>query len=131
MERKLLQTAVAFAGLFAIAFGLTGAISGAAFMSLASNLSVDSYVRLLSGILLAIGLLLLASLPRIEQHGQRFSALAFILVIGGLARLLGVISHGVPTQGIMIGLSMELIVAPLLWLWQRRIARIHAAQVYD
>ena len=41
-----------------------------------------------------------------------------------LAGLLAVIGHGVPTIGIMIGLAGELIFAPLLWLWQRHVARV-------
>jgi hypothetical protein len=30
----------------------------------------------------------------------------------------------VPTIGIVVGLVGELIAAPLLWLWQRRVARL-------
>jgi hypothetical protein len=51
------------------------------------------------------------------------SLVTFILVLGAVPRLMAVIAHGVPTIGIMISLIGELIVAPLLWLWQRGVAR--------
>jgi hypothetical protein len=48
----------------------------------------------------------------------------FILVAGTLARLMSVIGHGVPTVGIMINVIAGLVFVPLLWLWQRRVARV-------
>ena len=45
------------------------------------------------------------------------------LVLGAVPRLMAVVAHGVPTVGILIGLAGELIFAPLLWLWQARVAR--------
>jgi hypothetical protein len=41
-----------------------------------------------------------------------------------MARLLAVVSHGVPTMGILFGLAGQLIVVPLLWLWQRHVASV-------
>jgi hypothetical protein len=35
-----------------------------------------------------------------------------------------VIGHGVPTVGIMRNLISGLILVPLLWLWQRHVARV-------
>ena len=40
---------------------------------------------------------------------------------------MAVIGHGVPTIGILISLAGELIVAPLLWLWQRHVAASRSA----
>lgn len=131
MERRFLQIVVALAGLFAVIVGFFGAAFGATFLNLPFNPPIDSYIRFLFGIILAVGLVLLASVPHIERHGPRFSVLTVILVIGGIARLIGVIEFGVPTQGVLIGLAMELIVAPLLWLWQRRVAGICAREVID
>jgi hypothetical protein len=72
--------------------------------------------------LLAIGLVYWSSIPQIERQGERISLVTFILVLGAVPRLMTVIGHGVPTIGIMVGLAGELIVAPLLWGWQRRVA---------
>lgn len=131
MERRLLQIVVALAGLFAVIVGFFGAAFGATFLNLSFSPAVDSYIRFLFGIILAIGLVLLASVPHIERHGPRFTVITVILVIGGIARLFGVIGFGVPTQGVLVGLTMELIVAPLVWLWQRRIAHQCARAVID
>src|SRR5471032_742718 len=122
MERKLLQVAFAFAGLVLAGFGLAGVFFGANFMGLSGNVVMDSYVRFLKGMLLAIGLVYWSSIPDIERHGERVSLVTFILVLGAAPRLMAVIGHGVPTNGIIISLAGELIAAPLLWLWQRRVA---------
>jgi hypothetical protein len=127
MERKLLQIAFALAGLVLVGFGFAGVFFGANFLDLSGNVVMDSYIRFLKGMLLAIGLVYWSSIPDIERHGERVALVTFILMLGAVPRLMAVIGHGVPTVGIIIGLAGELIAAPLLWLWQRRIAR--AAQL--
>ena len=72
--------------------------------------------------LLAIGLVYWSAVPDIERHTERIAVVTFILVLGAVPRLMAVIGHGVPTIGILVGLAGELIAAPLLWLWQRRVA---------
>jgi hypothetical protein len=124
MERKLLQIAFAFAGLALVGFGLAGVFFGANFMDLTGNVIMDSYIRFLKGMLVAIGLIYWSSIPDIERHGERISLVTFILVLGAVPRLMAVIGHGVPTIGILVGLGGELIAAPLLWLWQRHVARV-------
>jgi hypothetical protein len=122
MERKLLQIALALAGLLAGGFGLAGVFFGVTFTEFSGNVVMDSYIRFLKGMLLAIGLIYWSSIPQIERQGERISLVTFILVLGAVPRLMAVIGHGVPTIGIMVGLAGELIAAPLLWLWQRRVA---------
>ena len=124
MERKLLQVAFALGGLVLVGFGLAGVVFGANFTDLSGNVVMDSYIRFLKGMLLAIGLVYWSSVPDIERHGERISLVTFILVLGAVPRLIAVIGHGVPTIGILIGLAGELIFAPLLWLWQGRVARV-------
>jgi hypothetical protein len=124
MERKLLQIAFACAGLALVGFGVAGVIFGANFMDLTGNVVMDSYIRFLKGMLLAIGLIYWSAIPDIDRHGERISLVTFILVLGAVPRLMAVIGHGVPTIGILVGLGGELIAAPLLWLWQRHIASV-------
>jgi Domain of unknown function (DUF4345) len=123
MERKLLQFTFALAGLVLVVFGLAGVFFGANFMDLSDNVVMDSYIRFLKGMLLAIGLIYWSSVPDIERHGERIAIVTFILVLGAVPRLIAVIGHGVPTVGILVSLTGELIVAPLLWFWQRHVAR--------
>ena len=129
MERKLLQIAFAFAGLALVGFGLAGMFFGANFMDLTDNVVMDSYIRFLKGMLLAVGLVYWSAIPQIERHGERISVVTFVLVLGAVPRLMAVIAHGVPTVGILIGLAGELIAAPLLWWWQRHVARVAQGNV--
>jgi hypothetical protein len=122
VERKLLQIAFALAGLALVGFGFAGVFFGANFLDLSGNVVMDSYIRFLKGMLLAIGLIYWSSIPDIERHGERISLVTCILVLGAVPRLMAVIGHGVPTIGILISLAGELIAAPLLWLWQHRVA---------
>ena len=124
MERKLLQIAFVLAGLVLVAFGLAGVFFGANFLDLSGNVVMDSYIRFLKGMLLAIGLIYWSSVPDIEHHGERIALVTFILVLGAVPRLMVVIGHGVPTIGILVSLAGELIAAPLLWLWHRHAVRV-------
>jgi hypothetical protein len=126
MQRKLLQIAVAIAGLAGVGVGLTGVLFGTMYADLSGDVVLDSYVRFLKGVLLAIGLIYWSCIPQIERRGERIALVTFILVFGTLSRLLTVIGHGVPTLGLIGNLVTGLILVPLLWLWQRHVA--HAAQ---
>jgi hypothetical protein len=122
MERILLQMAVAVAGLAGVGLGLTGVLFGTLYADLSGDVVLDSYVRFLKGALLAIGLIYWSCIPQIERRGDQISLVTFILVLGTLSRLLSVVGHGVPTLGIVANLIAGLILVPLLWLWQRRVA---------
>jgi hypothetical protein len=125
MERKLLQAAVAVAGCAGVILGLTGVLFGTLHADLSGDVVLDSYVRFGKGVLLAIGLVYWTCIPRIEFCADRIALVTFILVLGTLSRLFSAIGHGVPTLGIVANLVAGLILVPLLWLWQRRVA-IHA-----
>ncbi|MEO7177935.1 MAG: DUF4345 domain-containing protein [Allosphingosinicella sp.] len=125
MERRLLQIIVALGCLVPLLAGGAGVIHGPRFLhgvagGVASDL--DSHFRYLSGLLLGIGLAFASCIPRIEERTGRFRLLAFLVVIGGIGRLIGLVSTGVPGPGHVFGLAMELGTVPLLVLWQARIA---------
>jgi hypothetical protein len=117
-----LQVAIAVLALVPIGAGLAGAILGPAIVGAAAEVSADSYFRYLSGLLLAIGLLFWSTIPQIERRAPRVRILTAIVFVGGLARLGGVIAVGPPSAPMLFGLVMELVVTPLLCLWQSRIA---------
>ncbi|MFY7958622.1 MAG: DUF4345 family protein, partial [Elsteraceae bacterium] len=53
---------------------------------------------------------------------DRFRLAAFAVVIGGLARLFGVVTEGWPSLPMSLALIMELVVTPGLAVWQARVA---------
>lgn len=122
-EKRLLQVAIALGCLLPLTGGLMGIFQGAGFLNHGGDVTLDSHVRYLSGLLFAIGLGFLSAIPAIERKSARVTLLTAIVVAGGLARLYGLIVDGWPGDTMKFALIMELGVVPLLWLWQRRIAR--------
>ncbi|GJE16474.1 DUF4345 domain-containing protein [Methylobacterium marchantiae] len=123
-EREALQRVVAVAaivpvasGLFGILFGL-GGVGGNSL----SEISADSHFRYLSGLLMGIGILFWSCVPGIETKSRLFRFLTLVVVLGGLARLLGLYLTGLPSAVMLCALAMELVVTPLLCLWQMRVA---------
>ena len=119
-----LRLVVAIAGIVPVAAGLDGMLRGAAMLggTPAADLSLDSHLRYLSGLLLAIGLGFWSTIPRIEQRTGRVRLLTALVVLGGLGRLYGIVAEGLPPAPMLFGLAMELVVTPLLCWWQGRVA---------
>lgn len=125
MERRCLQAVTGALALVPIAAGLLGGLRGPTAFGIDPALvttDLDSHVRYLSGLLLAIGLAFWSTIPRIEEKGRRFRLLAALVFVGGVMRLVSLGAHGVPGWPMRIGLALELVVTPLLALWQTRIA---------
>jgi hypothetical protein len=125
MPRKsagALRLAVAIAAIVPVAAGLDGVLRGAAMLGAShADLSLDSHLRYLSGLLVAIGLGFWSTIPRIELRTSRFRLLTAIVVAGGLGRLYGVFVEGLPPAPMLFGLVMELGVTPFLCWWQGRV----------
>jgi hypothetical protein len=115
LEKRALQACVAAAGLVAVVAGGWGVLHGVAADAEASN-----HARYLSGLLLAIGLASWTTLPAIatKARASRFRLLAALVAVGGLCRLLGVVLGDLPSWQVAGALVMELVVTPLLCLWQ-------------
>ncbi len=124
MSKRLLQLAVAVCCLVPIAAGGAGLVLGPALVGDAGDgRDLDSHFRYLSGLLLGIGLGYAASIPGIERKRVQFTLLSMIVVIGGVGRLLSLFAIGVPSPVMLGALAMELLVTPLLTVWQWRVAR--------
>ena len=129
-ERKLLQQAVGFLSLIPVSAGLFGVLFGPeGLLGDRVSVSADSHFRYLSGLLLGLGLCFWSTVPDIETKTSRFRLLTLLVVIGGLARLLGLAVTGVPSFFMLGGLAIELVVTPVLCLWQTRIANAHAEEL--
>ncbi len=123
--KRFLQIAVCCGACVPIGAGLAGVIQGPTLIDAvyATTHSLDSHFRYLSGILFALGLCFLTTVPKIEQQSERFSLLCILVILGGLARLWSLIEVGLPGQGMIFGMWMELIVVPILVLIQQWLAR--------
>lgn len=121
-ETRLLQQAVGLAAILPISAGLYGVLFGQALTNETVSVSGDSHFRYLSGLLLAIGLCFWSTIPAITEKTGRFRLLTLIVALGGLGRLLGLALTDVPSIFMIGGLIMELVVTPLMCLWQTRIA---------
>ena len=105
--------------------GLAGVIRGPAFLGVTAPWpsDLDSHVRFLSGVFLAVALAWYSCIPQIEHKTERFRLLAGLVIAGGVARLASLIISGAPSTGHLAGLGLELLIVPLLVLWQARVAR--------
>ena len=124
-ERRLLQIAVALACLVPLAAGSLGVIAGPAMLAgidppLPTDL--DSHLRYLSGIFLAMLVGYASCIPDIERKGARLKALVAMTMAGGAARLVSLVAVGAPSSGHLAGLCIELGIAPAMLLWQMRVA---------
>lgn len=127
LERRLLQVAIAIGCLSPMIFGLEGIVRGPAMLHgvAADSVAADllSHYRYLSGLFFGLGLMLLSCLPRIEARTERFRWAVAAIVCGGLARLLGLALGDQPGAAHQAALGAELVLTPLLALWQTRVAR--------
>ncbi len=123
-ERRTLQRTVALVALLPVAAGLYGVLTGIDGIGTnpTVNVSADSHFRYLSGLQTGLGLLFLTCVPGIEGKTTLFRFLTLVVVLGGLARLLGLALTGVPSLTMLAALVLELGLAPLLCLWQARVA---------
>jgi len=125
VEKRALQVAVAIGCLVPICAGVAGVFWGPAMMSgaVTDGADLDSHFRYLSGLLLGIGLAYASTIPSIEKRGRRFYLLTAIVAVGGVGRLLWVLSGGALSPATVGSLAMELVVTPALLAWQIRVAR--------
>ena len=108
-----------------VAAGAAGVLLGPAAFApeTVPAVDLDSHLRYLSGLFLALGLAFWTTVPGIARKTARFRLLAALVVGGGLARLFSLLVAGTPSAGHIAGLGLELVVVPLLVLWQSRIPR--------
>lgn len=123
IEKRGLQAVVAVGGLVPVLAGGAGVLMATGMIPHAvGEPSLDSHYRYLSGLLLAIGLGFWSCVPHIERRSERMRLLTAIVVAGGLARAYGLVD-GTPGMSMRLALVMELMVTPLICLWQARVAR--------
>ena len=123
--KRPLQIVVGVLAATPVGVGLAGIVLGPAFLGLKASwpADLDSHFRFLSGVFLAVGISWYSCIPDIGARTGRFRLLAAMTFAGGLARLLSLSMAGAPSVGHLAGLCVELVVVPLLVVWQARVAR--------
>lgn len=123
LEKRALQLVIAIGGLVPVLAGGAGMLGGVTMIPhAAADPALDSHYRYLSGLLLAIGIGFWSGIPNIERRTGRVRLLTAIVVTGGLARGWGMLRGEAPGAAMQLALVMELVVTPLLCLWQARVA---------
>jgi hypothetical protein len=123
-SRRALQIGVAAAATLPITASIWDVLHGIQADAWAIN-----HERYLSGLLLAIGLGFWSTIPHIENKMGRFRLLTFVVVVGGLCRLLGVMLGDPASPEVLLALAMELGITPALCLWQGRISDVEVLPV--
>jgi hypothetical protein len=123
LERRALQCCISLGALVPVIGGLSGAVFGAALMGEALSPSADSHFRYLSGLLMAIGLGFLSAVPNIERKTTVVRQLSAIVFAGGMFRAANLVGATAPSWVMYAATIMEVIVTPLLCLWQARVAK--------
>jgi hypothetical protein len=81
-------------------------------------LMLDSNIRFYSGLWLGIGIVLLWIIPRIEHEKTMLQSIAIFFFLGGIGRLISILTCGIPSSIYFIYVFLELSF-PLLALWQK------------
>lgn len=124
-EKRLLQLALALALPLSVVVAARSIATGPASIGAAGPIppDLDSHFRYLSGIFAGMLAVYASCIPRIEHKGARLRLMVALTVAGGCARLVSLAMVGPPSTGHLAGLGIELGVAPLILLWQARVAR--------
>lgn len=112
-------------GTVPVVSGLAGILIGPAFIpgGSATPVSVDNNYRFIDAYWLAGGVALWWSLFRLEERAIVTRAILVIAVVGGLGRLMSVLSEGWPTPMFGTALVLELVALPLVVRWHARVVR--------
>lgn len=123
--RRPLQVVLGALACIPLASGLAGMLVGPSALPGDTGevgASLDSEYRFTNAYWLALAPVVWSTLPRVERSTTVLRAALGTTFVGGLARLHAWRSSGVPHPALVAALGLELVGAPLLLAWQRRVA---------
>lgn len=128
ISRRIMQLLLGLIGVLAIYTAYLGFAYGAVnwYYGFADGqeyskglLMLDSNIRFYSGLWLGIGIILLWLIPRVEREKSLLQVIAIFFFLGGMGRLISILTCGIPSPIYFIYVLLELSF-PLLALWQKR-----------
>ncbi|CAF3087620.1 unnamed protein product [Rotaria sp. Silwood2] len=125
-EIYALQIILAIMGSISLTMGVSGIWMGPNNMNKVTvPIRLDNHYRYLSGFVLGFGLTMwFYIIPRISQAVIIVRIFAFMVFMGGLARVVGLFKLGImPDTFTLIAIIAELFFTPILCYWQARIAQ--------
>lgn len=131
MNKRILQLILAVIGMIPIVTGLLGlippGIEGKLYHidlnnSIQGNVILDSNYRYFSGLWFALGVVMFSIIPTIERQRTAIRIIVCSIFIGGLGRVISMITFGVPSPIFVFFTCLELI-SPILLLLQSLVAK--------
>lgn len=124
--KRGLQIVLAILSLIPLYYGVTGVLFGAGQWLAAEAVTpaIDNQYRYLSAFYLVLAFLLWWMIPNIEKHTTPIRLIVLAIFLGGLARVYSTMSVGTPPMINFVGAGLEL-GAPILALWQAKVAKMH------
>lgn len=122
--KRGLQITLGVFSLIPVIFAVLGFLHGAGRLSpdgVAPGL--DNQYRYFSGMYLVVSFLIWFIIPQIERHGRLLAIVSAAIFIGGLGRVVSIMTAGQPAQDQIVAMGIELVVPVIFVLWQRMVAR--------
>ncbi|MCA8891619.1 MAG: DUF4345 domain-containing protein [Hyphomonas sp.] len=121
--KRGLQVFLGVFSLIPVAFALLGFVHGAGRLSTDGvTVDLDNQYRYFSGMYLVVAFLLWSIIPAIEKHGRTLLLISAAIFIGGLGRVVSYMTMGAPSQDLVVGMGIELVVPVIFVIWQRAVA---------
>ena len=121
-QRRALQVCLVLVALVVIVTGILGMLG--ADNPLYASIEpprvplLDTNLRFYSGLWLVLGIAILATVRTFEHHKDVYSLIWAMLFVGGVGRMMSLITVGTPPFPIVALMILELSGAPMLAYWQ-------------
>ncbi|MEZ5946357.1 MAG: DUF4345 domain-containing protein [Hyphomonas sp.] len=121
--KRGLQIALGIFSLIPLAFMAMGFLSGAERLSPGGvTIDLDNQYRYFSGMYLTMTLLIWYMIPSIEKHGRLMAIVCIGIFVGGLGRVISMMTMGMPSQTQLVAVGIEMVVPVVFFLWQKMVA---------
>jgi len=84
---------------------------------------LDSNLRFFGGLWLALGLMLMWASSDLDQNASLFRFAWFGIFLGGIGRMISIVSVGLPPLPFVFFTILEIVGAPLFLMWHAKLLR--------